>query len=494
MTTVVASLGEVPSEAVVADLDERADLIEVRADLLDDAAALGLAERFRDRLIYTLRSREQGGRWEGRGDDRRQRLTRVAALGCLIDLELDRDDEPETLAAVPEGRRLWSWHGPFAGVQRLRGRLSAMTALGGRYFKLVPTAGSQEDVIGVLAWLAEQADNVICFAGGAAAGWGRVLASRLGAGWVYVSIGEATAPGQLRLDRWFADGYADAPERPGRICGIVGSPVAHSLSPRIHNTAYRALGLNYLYLPFEVPDFADFWLEVVESESWSELGCELTGMSVTAPHKRVALAVAGASSPLAAYVGVANTLVKNRGVWEAEITDPDGVRLPLEARGVEIEGATAAVVGAGGAGRGAVVALRQAGADVVVVNRSAERGRRVAERFEVPFVPLDDFRPSGYSVVVHATSVGRDGSEPPFSVDDLHPDGCVVDMVYRDPDAGVGAAGETRLVKRARDRGLCVIDGREVLLAQALLQFRMMTGEELPLATAQRELGLSECS
>lgn len=492
MTTVVASLGETPSEARIAEMEGRADLFEIRADLVDNGVALALAERFGADLIYTLRSHQQGGRWEGDAVERRQRLSEAASCGSLVDLELDRDDDPDTLGAVPEGQRLWSWHGRFAGEQRLRGRLSAMTALGGRYFKLVPTAGSQEDVIGVLVWLADQTDDVIAFAGGAAAGWGRVLASRLGAGWVYLSAGEPTAPGQLSLDRWFADGYADAPESPGRICGIVGSPVAHSLSPRVHNTAYRALGLSYLYLPFEVPDFADFWLEVVESESWPELGCELTGMSVTAPHKRVALAVAGASSPLSAYVGAANTLVKNRGVWEAEITDPDGVRLPLEAKNVELRGTTAAVIGAGGAGRGAVVALRQAGAEVVVVNRSAERGRRVAERFEVPFVPLGDFRPADYRIIVHATSVGRDGSEPPFSIDGLHPDGCVVDMVYRDPVGEVESAGETALVRRARERGLCVVDGREVLLAQALLQFRMMTGEELPVTAARRELGLPD--
>ncbi len=490
-TTTVASLGKMPSESVLADLDRRVDLVEVRADLIGDDRAWSVAQSFGPRLIYTLRSREQGGQWEGDTEERRSTQARAAALGCLVDLELDRDEDPATLGAVPEAQRLWSWHGPFVGVQRLRGRLSAMTALGGCRYKLVPEAGSQADVLAVLEWMSTQPANVIGFASGAMAGWGRILAARFGAGWVYLSVDTPTAEGQISLDRWFADGYSDASEAPSQISGVVGSPAGHSLSPRIHNAAYRHLDLDHLYLPFEVPDFADFWLEVVESESWPELQCELVGLSVTAPHKRVALAVAGASSPLAAYVGAANTLVQDRGVWEAEMTDPDGIRLPLEERGVDPRGTSAAVLGAGGAGRAAVVALQQAGARVAVVNRGLERGMRVAERFQADFVPLEEFHPGGYEIVVHATSVGRDGEEPPFEVADLAQGTCVIDMVYRTAHDGE-EGGETKLVRKARERGLVVVGGREVLLAQARLQFQMMTGHELPQEVVRQALGMVE--
>ena len=486
--TTVASLAQTPSRSGLSELQRRADLVEIRADLVEDEGAWSVAESLGPRAIYTLRGREQGGRWEGEAEARRAAQTRAVALGCLVDLELGRDEDPGTLQAVPEAQRLWSWHGPFAGVQRLRGRLSAMKALGGLRYKLVPEAGSQADVLAVLEWMSTQPNNVVGFASGAMAGWGRVLAAAHGARWVYLSVGTPTAEGQISLERWFADGYADINEARSRICGVVGHPAGHSLSPRVHNAAYQHLGLDYLYLPFEVPDFADFWLEVVESESWSELGCGLVGLSVTAPHKRVALAVAGASSPLAAYVGAANTLVQDRGVWEAETTDPDGVRVPLEEYGVDPRGSAAAVLGAGGAGRAAVVALQQAGARVAVVNRGVERGTRVAERFGVEFVPLADFQPGRYEIVVHATSVGRDGEDPPFAAAELAPGACVVDMVYRPEQHGEDNA--TELIRQARQRGLPAVGGREVLLAQARLQFQMMTGQELPLEPARRALGV----
>src|SRR4030095_3950665 len=119
------------------------------------------------------------------------------------------------------------------------------------------------------------------------------------------------------------------------LAGLAGNPVGHSLSPRLHNAAYRALGLPRLYLPFHVESFGDFWLEVVESGSLDVLGLPLTGLSVTAPFKEAALAMAGASSPLAERVQSANTLLLNDGVWEAETTDPEGVVQTLLARGID---------------------------------------------------------------------------------------------------------------------------------------------------------------
>ena len=110
-----------------------------------------------------------------------------------------------------------------------------------------------------------------------------------------------------------------------RLFGIVGTNVAQSLSPRLHNHAYRHLGIDGLYLPFHVEAFGDFWLEVVESGTFDELGFELAGLSVTTPFKRVAVAVGGAVSPLAEWTGSANTLFKREGIWKADSTDGMGV-------------------------------------------------------------------------------------------------------------------------------------------------------------------------
>jgi len=292
----------------------------------------------------------------------------------------------------------------------------------------------------------------------------------------------AGAPGQLSLGRLVEDyGLPDLPPV-DKLYGVVGDPVGESLSPRLHNGLYRHHGFPALYLPFHVESFAGFWLDVVESGRLEALGLPLAGLSVTTPHKEVALAVAGASSPIADRVGAANTLVNRRGVWEAEATDPEGVRLPLEERRVPLAGRRAAVVGVGGAGRAAAVALELAGASVSLVNRTSGRGEHEAERLAMPFVPWAEFEPEEFEVLVNATPLGRlPTDEPPFDVDRLPPGRVVVDMVYLHDES-------TALATAARARALTVADGREVLLHQAGHQFRMMTGLDFPLTEAKRLL------
>jgi 3-dehydroquinate dehydratase/shikimate dehydrogenase len=241
--------------------------------------------------------------------------------------------------------------------------------------------------------------------------------------------------------------------------------------------------LPFLYVPFHVERFGDFWLDVVEVGSLEVLGFPLRGLSITAPHKEVALAVAGATSPLAERVGAANTLSRREGVWEAESTDPEGVVEALLARGVDVKGCRAAVVGAGGAGRAAAVGLALSGASVVLVNRNEIRGRRAAQELGLKFQPLDTFSVAGFSLVVHATTLGREpGSKPPFSLDRLDPGAVVLDLVY--------GREETCLLQEARRQGAVTVDGREVLLHQAKRQFLLMTGHEPPLETMGRALGL----
>jgi 3-dehydroquinate dehydratase / shikimate dehydrogenase len=198
--------------------------------------------------------------------------------------------------------------------------------------------------------------------------------------------------------------------------------------------------------------------------------------------------VAAAVSPRADLIGAANTLVWNDGVWEGESTDPDGVVLPLRARGVSLAGCRAAVVGAGAAGRSAADGLLAAGARVTLVNRGAERGEGSAAQLKLPFVLLADFDPSGFDVLVNATTLGRgadpDRPEPlPFPLDGLRAGAVVVDLVYGEE--------HTPLLEAAAERGLATVDGREVLLYQALGQFRMMTGRDMPLELARRLLGLN---
>lgn len=503
-------LGSVLSETSSGIASRIPHWIEVRADRagsggrfdLPEAALRALDEQLSGGLIYTLRSCAEGGAGP---DDVTTRAALLAAAGGqgerwdLVDLEADRDLVPAVLDAVAPERRILSWHGPATDAETLVRRFDVMAATPARFYKLIPAAvqpGEELAPLLLLHELRERAggaprEDVIAFASGPSGVWTRLLAPRLGAPVVFGAFpGDAPgAPGQPSTDRLVDDYGLPALPPVEALFGVIGRPVDHSLSPRLHNRAYRELAIPAFYLAFHAEHFGDFWLEVVESGLLDVLGFPLHGLSVTTPYKEAALAVAGVSSPRTAAIGAANTLVLRDGVWEAESTDPEGVALPIRALGLSLDGAEAAVVGAGGAGRAAVVGLKEAGARVTLFNRSEPRGRQAAAALGVPYVPLAELaasRPERFRAVVHATSLGRAArgeSEPlPFDPELLAPDAVVVDLVY--------AEQETPLLAAVRASGRTAVDGREVLLSQALEQFRMMTGRELPLDLAHRALGV----
>jgi 3-dehydroquinate dehydratase / shikimate dehydrogenase len=526
-----------------------AEWLEVRADVLGDLDPEPLRRLFPGKLLYTLRSRAEGGSFEGSTERRKRRLLEAAGRYDRVDLEAARDLSPELLTAVPRELRLISWHGPASDVEALEACFARMAAAEAALYKLVPWAVQPGEALAPLMLLHQlRRDDVIAFAGGDAGTWTRLVAPRLGAPVVFGAAGDAPgAPGQPSIRTLCEDFGLPALPPVATLFGVVGNPVAHSLSPRLHNGAYRELGIPALYLPFQTDAFGDFWLEVVEEGVLETLGLPIHGLSITAPFKAAALAVAGAESPLAGLIGGANTLVLRQGVWEAESTDVEGVVEPLRERGIEIEGRRAAVVGAGGAGRAAAVGLSRAGARVTLFNRSAERGEKAAAELGLEWRALAELGGGigELEIVVNATPVGRgaevgeetgagagvgagvEGSmqsrpaqqasqasqvrrgesarrgeqaqrgdqaqrgeravdEPlPFPVDGLRAGTVVIDLVYRRPEEG-----PTPLLAAVTARGAVTVDGREVLLGQARGQFRLMTGRELPRDLARRLLGL----
>lgn len=495
-TTLVATLTTPPSAAGDPDGDEELrDLeargvgyLEVRADLLgDDLDPTRLRERFAGGLVYTLRSKAEGGRGTNDREKRRDRLVAAAELYDLVDLEFDRDLEADLLVEIPPEKRLISWHGPATHLTGLKQRFEQMARTRARFYKMIPYAAQSGDEIPCLALLHDlRRDDLICFAAGDIGSWTRVVAPRLGCPLIYGALGEAPgAPGQWTIEKLHRDfRLPDLPPMAG-LFGIVGKPVSGSLSPRLHNGAYARLGIDGVYVAFHVESFGDFWLEVVESGALEALGLPLRGLSVTSPHKEVALAVSGASSPRAQHIEAANTLVLHDRVWEAESTDPDGVVLALEHRGVELQGKKAAVVGCGGAGKAAAYGLQIAGAHVTLVNRRRERVEKASKALGLPFVLLADFDPGRFDVVIQATSLGRHEDDPfPFEPERLKEGAAVLDMVY--------GPRPTRLVERVRELGRIGIDGRSMLLFQALEQFRLMTGEELPVELARELIDLGD--
>jgi 3-dehydroquinate dehydratase/shikimate dehydrogenase len=265
------------------------------------------------------------------------------------------------------------------------------------------------------------------------------------------------------------------------VFAIIGSPIFHSLSPRLHNAAYREMSYPALFLPLQVESFSEFWQDVVSSRLFDSVGLSLNGMTVASPHKEASLLIAKMISPTSRQAESANILVRNNGWWKADTTDPQVIHMARQERSVQVMDKRAAVIGCGGAGRAIAVALVQSGAKVTLINRGLQRGRHASELLGLPYVPLSNFEARGYDIVVNATPVGRDSFEAPFKLETLNEEVVVIDLVY--------GARPTPLVDTTLAREQVAIDGCDVLVTQVQKQFRMMTGKDMPATVSDEKLG-----
>lgn len=252
-----------------------------------------------------------------------------------------------------------------------------------------------------------------------------------------------------------------------RLCGVVLHPAGHTRSPALHNAAFAALGLDAVYLAFDVaPEHLAAVLDGARA-----LGVRQLAISI--PHKLAALAHVHELDESARRIGAINTATLRDGRWLGSNTDWLGAVRALE-RETPLEGRHAVVLGAGGTARAVVFGLRERGARVSVLNRSAKRAEDVARELGAGSAgPLEQLRGLAYDVLVNATSVGLGSDASPVDRDWLRPGAVVLDAVYE--------PAETRLLRDARARGALAIGGKWMLVHQAGEQLRLWSGCEPPL-------------
>ena len=257
--------------------------------------------------------------------------------------------------------------------------------------------------------------------------------------------------------------------------GVAGQPIAHSLSPLIHGLWISAAGLDAAYEAFGPADAAGFEALIAEGRAG-----RLRGLNVTAPFKEQALALADSVSPTARACGSANLLIFSDGRLSADSTDGEGLMAALteQAPALVLTGAPVVVLGAGGAARAAVAALRAAGAQVSVLNRTRARAEALAADLEVAVAGPDAL--SSAALIVNALSV-----PPQIDIAALRPDAVLMDMTYKPLITAFLAAGQAR--------GLTVVDGLAMLIGQARPSFQALFGLPVPSvdvrAAALRRLG-----
>jgi len=459
--------------------------VELRLDWLRDGSEIG---RFLKRLpaaprgailLATCRRRSAGGRFAGSIAGQIAHLNEAIAAGCQwFDLEIEtvRQCPPELLQVLlAGGRQLTSAHF-FDRMPNNLQRVADELAQGrSDAIKIAAHCDSLRDAQKIFA-LAGKRKNIVAIPMGDSALPARLLAVREGSAFTYAPVENVTAPGQVSLDEMKRVYRLDRLTRRTRVYGVIGDPIAHSLSPQMHNAAFEVRRLDAVYLPFLVRDLRDF-LDSVEP-----LG--IHGFSVTLPHKEKILRHLDGCDPLAAKIGAVNTVVvRGGGKLYGYNTDYIGVLRSLERR-IALRGSRVLILGAGGAARAVAFALSQSGAIPCIAARKPERAKALARAAGGEAIPWAQIRHEFFDAIVNATPVGMlpDVATSPLDARELN---CrlVFDTIYR--------PSMTKLLRLAKKRGIETVSGVEMFVAQGSAQFEIWTGERAPLEAMRRVVALA---
>ena len=487
-----ATPAEMMARAEIAIRD--AKFLEFRLDSISRPGnAVGVVKDFlaqhRDvTAIATCRRKENGGSFAGSLAAELEVLLKAAQAGCqIVDLEVESAEEtrPTQLEKFREALRaagtalLVSFH-DFSRTRGLEKAADRIAAFVPDYVKVVSTAHTLADNLAVLRLIEDRSRSarVVGIAMGEEGLVSRVLGPRAGAVFTFASLdnGTQTAPGQVTA-RTMQDLYRlDSLDAATRIFGVAGNPIGHSLSPLMHNTAFRREHVNAVMLPLKVRTLADLLMLALE--------LPLSGVAVTMPLKQEVLPHLANMDPLTAKIRACNTLRTGAdGRLYGFNTDVTGVVRPLEKR-VRLKGARIGVLGAGGAARAAVFGLVEQGAEVFIINRTHEHAVTLARAAKAKALKHELLAKNRFDVLINSTPCGMAGTKQalPIKEDELHA-GLVFDMVYNPL--------ETPLLKLAVSRGIPVIGGLEMFVQQGARQFEIWTGKPAPEAEMRRAVELA---
>jgi len=472
MTRICVSVCENSVEALesaAVRASECADVVELRLDCLTDLEGLErILSRISRPVILTFRPREQGGRRE-LDQQTRESFWKTAPRTEWWDIEWD-------LTVETDWSRIIVSHHDFSGVphdlSQIYQRLASTPA---RVVKIAVQTNDIVDCIPVFKLLdrARSEDrDVIAIAMGNAGLATRILGPSRGAFLTYAALEEewATAPGQITAEKLRSVYHVDQIDCETMICGLVGLPVMHSVSPHMHNSALRTAGINGVYLPLEVRDLKTFFERLVHPRT-RELDWNLRGLSVTAPHKSAVLDFLDWIEPNAKEIGAVNTIVVDDDKLRGFNTDAAGFMEPLLKVFDSLDGLRVAVLGAGGAARAAVWALLKQQASVTLFARDVVKARQLEQVFDVSYESLSSASFATYDLVINATPLGSGEllDQVPATAEQLDGVNCVYDLVYNPI--------KTRFLQEASKLGCRTVPGLEMLVAQAKNQFVLWTGQ-----------------
>jgi 3-dehydroquinate dehydratase/shikimate dehydrogenase len=458
-------------------VQQGAQLVELRLDYI--GGEVNLRRLLADRpspVVITCRRERDGGKWTGSEEQRLMLLRSAIAEGVeYVDLE---EDVAGLIPRYGKTKRIVSLHDFRRTPDDLEQIHARLVGMDPDVIKLATTANQPHDNWRMLKLMERSKVPTVVICMGDIGTPSRILAGRFGAPFTFATFHHerTLAPGQLSFNQMIDIYHYENIDRQTVVYGVIGDPIGQSLSPMIHNAAFRKLGINAVYVPFRVPrEHLTQFLEDAPT-----LG--IKGLSVTIPHKEAVLRKLTSMDESMKGIGAVNTLLfqGDKGIVGFNTDHQaalDSLEKALEehyGRPDTLDNQTALVLGAGGAAKAIGFGLKRLGAQVVIAGRTNQRASQLADALDCKTVDW----PSRYSlqpdIVVNCTPVGMHPNvdATPYDKHHLRPSMVVFDTVYNPEN--------TLLVKEARIQSCTVVTGVEMFVRQACLQFKLFTGQEAP--------------
>ena len=468
-----------------------ADVIELRLDCLRINEIKNVIENLRKidkQYLVTFRPKEQGGKREM---SLGERLTFWEFILSWANKEktlwVDFEFDLSFIVKLEKTLTIASSH-DFSGLaENLPATYEVFSITNADVLKIAVQPNNIADSIAVwnlLGRAKKENKRIIPIAMGEAGKWTRILGLAHGAFMTYAALGKGkeTAGGQITAKDLIETYRVKELNEQTEIYGIVGDPVSQSLSPYIHNAAFKYHKLNAVYIPFEVKNLDEFIAKFIRRET-REVELNIKGFSVTIPHKQAIIKHLDFLDETAEKIGAVNTVRIIDGKLYGYNTDAQGFIEPLQNAFGALKNVKVAILGNGGAARACVYALQKAGATITIFARNIEKAKILAGEFQVSFdeltFPTPDFK--SFKVVVNATPLGTIGkmeNETPAFADQLKDVQLAYDLVYNPI--------ETRFLREAKSAGVPTIGGLTMLISQALAQFKIWTELDAPMKEMSR--------
>lgn len=447
-------------------------LVELRLDFI--RRPVNLARLLADRqcqVIATVRRPSDGGKWMRSEDERLTLLRTAIADGAdYVDLEMDIASKIPRYGAT---KRVISYHNFVETPPNLEQIHHAMSKLDADVIKIATLANNPIDNIRILRLCRDSKIPTVAFCMGEMGIISRILCGKFGSPWTYASIHEERlmAPGQLSLRQMVEEFRYDRITPKTGIFGVIADPVAHSLSPRVHNACIRKLGLDLIYLPFRVSTaHLDEFMSACP-------GMDIRGLSVTLPHKEKVLKHINVLDDNVVGIRAANTLVFRDGLTYGYNTDLEAAKRVL-AGALQVDPNHPAafanlrilILGAGGIARTLSWGLSQAGADVHLTARDYRKSEALANQLKLKSIDWPIRQNFECQVLINCTACGMypNMDESPFEAEWFDRHTLVFDTIYN-PE-------QTLFIKYARQAGCETLTGVDMFVHQAARQFELFTG------------------